>query len=392
MSNKTSLWTKIFILLMFANAFSFFAFDILLPTLPLFLSNQNGFSTSQIGLIIGSFTFSAVFIRFFTETFTNRFGKKKVLVASILICLISTLGYYIANSFYFALSLRIFHGCGLGLSITILTTLAAEIIPNERRGEGIGMIGNGTTIALAISPFVGMWLIESYNPIVLFITASASILLFLLCVSFISFPESQKSENQQERTLLQPMIESSVMIPSFLILLMGACMGGVMSFMALYAKELNIEGVAWFYFINTISAFLIRFVSGKTFDRIGPVWVIIPSSISMIIGFTLLYQSTTLYGLLSAACLYGIGQGALFPALQAWVLNKTTPDRYLKVTSMFYNSLDIGIGGGSAILGLVAAKLSYSLIYLVSAYIMLAFLIVYSSSLFINKRKAMTAS
>ncbi|MBS4201593.1 MFS transporter [Bacillus sp. FJAT-49732] len=391
MSNKTSLWTKIFILLMLANAFSFFAFDILLPTLPLFLSNQSGFNTSQIGLVIGSFTFSAVFIRFFTEIFTSRFGRKKVLVTSILICLISTLGYYIANSFYLALSLRIFHGFGLGLSITILTTLAAEIIPNERRGEGIGMIGNGTTIALAISPFVGLWLINSYDPIILFITAGASVLLFLVCVSFISFPENQKSENQKDQALLQQIIDPSAIIPSFLILLMGVCMGGVMSFMALYAKELNIEGVAWFYFINTISAFLIRFISGKTFDRIGPVWVIVPSTISMIIGFILLYQSTTLYGLLSAACLYGMGQGALFPALQAWVLNKTTPDRYLKVTSMFYNSLDIGIGGGSAILGLVAAKINYSTIYLVSAFIMLAFLIVYSSSLFVNKKKAMTS-
>jgi len=165
-----------------------------------------------------------------------------------------------------------------------------------------------------------------------------------------------------------------------------------MSFMALYAKELNIEGVAWFYFVNTISAFLIRFVSGKIFDRLGPAWVVIPSSILMIIGFILLYQSTTLNGLLVAACLYGMGQGALFPSLQAWALNNTIPDRFTKVTAMFYNSLDVGIGGGSAILGLIAANLNYSSIYLFSAFVMLAFLLVYSSSLFINKKSTIKTS
>jgi len=55
------------------------------------------------------------------------------------------------------------------------------------------MLGNGTTIALALSPFAGMWLINSYNSIILFATAGVSLVLFLTCVSFISFPESPKS-------------------------------------------------------------------------------------------------------------------------------------------------------------------------------------------------------
>ncbi|GAA3328425.1 hypothetical protein GCM10020331_072340 [Ectobacillus funiculus] len=143
----------------------------------------------KIGLIIGSFTFfSAIIIRPFTEIFfTNKFGRKKVLVVSILICLLSTLGYYIGTSFVLALSIRILHGFGFGLAVTILSTLAAEIIPKDRRGEGMGMIGNGTTIALALSPFAGMWLFNSYNPIILFGVAGLSLLVFLSCVSFISF-------------------------------------------------------------------------------------------------------------------------------------------------------------------------------------------------------------
>ncbi|MBT2725824.1 MFS transporter [Bacillus sp. ISL-75] len=386
MSNTPSLWNKTFFIIMFANAFAFFAFDLLLPTLPLFLAKHGGLDISQIGLIIGSFTFSAIIIRPFTEFFTNKFGKKKTLVVSILICLISSLGYYFGTNFILALSIRILHGFGFGLAVTILSTLAAEIIPKQRRGEGMGMLGNGTTIALALSPFVGIWLFNSYNPIILFGTAGVSLLIFLFCISFISFPERVINSNQKETSFLKSLIEPSAIFPSFLMLLFGICMGGVISFMALYAKELEIEGVEWFYFVNTVSGFLIRFISGKVFDRKGHAWVLVPSSISVIIGFVLIYQTTTLSDLIIAAILYGMGTGSLFPSLQAWALNNTKPERYTKVTAMFFNSFDLGIGGGSAVLGLIAAKTNYGSIYLFSAFVMVFFLLVYCSVLFLNKQ------
>jgi MFS family permease len=371
---------------MLANAFAFFAFDILLPTLPLFLSKYGGLDVSQIGIIIGSFTFSAIIIRPFTEFFTDRFGKKNVLIASILICLISTLGYYVATSFILAFSVRILHGFGFGLAVTILSALAAEIVPKERRGEGMGMIGNGTTVALALSPFAGLWLFDSFHPFILFIIAGISLVIFLTCICFISFPENITRILPKETSFLKSLIEPSAVFPSFLMLLFGICIGGVISFMALYAKELNIEGVAWFYFVNTVSGFLIRFISGKVFDRKGHAWVLIPSAVSIIIGFILLYQATSLSGLLIAAVLYGMGTGSLFPSLQAWALNNVAPERFTKVTAMFFNSFDLGIGGGSVVLGVVAAKTGYASIYLVSSFIMALFLIIYSAVFFMNKQ------
>lgn len=381
-----SLWTKTFIIIMLANAFAFFAFDILLPTLPLFLSNNAGLNVSQIGLIIGSFTFSAILIRPFTEIFTDKFGKKNVLIGSIFICLVATLGYYIGTNFILAISIRILHGFGFGLAVTILSTLAAEIIPKERRGEGMGMIGNGTTVALALSPFIGLWLFNSYDPFLLFVVAAVSLLVFLTCICFITFPEKVTYPNQTDLSFFKSLIEPSAVFPCFLMLLFGICIGGVISFVALYAKELSIEGVAWFYFVNTVSGFLIRFVSGRVFDRKGHAWVLIPSSVLIIFGFILLYQSTSLADFLIAAMLYGMGTGALFPSLQAWTLNNTTPERFTKVTAMFFNSFDLGIGGGSAFLGLLAAKTSYGSIYLFSSFVMVFFLLVYCSVLFIKRQ------
>lgn len=389
MSKQASLWSKTFVLIMLANAFNFFAFDILLPTLPLYLAGQGGMSASEIGLVLGSFTFSAVAVRPFTTALTDRWGRKPVLLGAILICLSATLGYYAAHSFWLALSLRILHGFGLGLSITILTTLAAELIPSERRGEGMGMIGNGTTIALAISPFAGMWLIRAYDPVVLFIVAGGSAALYLLCVCFLSFPAQPNRERKEASSVLGSLIEPAALFPSGLLLLLGTCMSGIMSFMALYGSELHISGIAWFYFANTISAFCVRFLSGRAFDRFGPPWVILPSALLMMLGFVLISGATTLRGLVIAACVYGMGQGALFPSMQAWALNSVKPERFTTVTAMFYNSLDIGLGGGAALMGVVASHFGFSNLYRTSAGIMLVFFLIYAGMVLGKRQKAL---
>ena len=70
--------------------------------------------------------------------------------------------------------------------------------------------------------------------------------------------------------------------------------------------------------------------------------------------------------LLLSGLFYGFGFGALFPALQAWVIDLVEPERRGVATATYYNAFDIGIGSGSILLGAVAAVTNYSTMYLLS--------------------------
>lgn len=378
---KESLWTKNFILLILSNLFLFLSLEMLLPTLPVFAADKGG-SDAQIGLIIGLFTFSAVLLRPFVGMAADKFGKKILLLVGVAICLIGTASYYAAVTITMMLMLRIVHGVGFGISTTLYGTVASDIIPASRRGEGMGFFGTGNAVAISMGPFIGIWLMENYGFSALFMVGACILLLAIVFTTFVK-GDSRKERAEARATVSAHMpvmlrfVEPKALMPSLLGTLVGLSLGGVISFITLFGKETGVQNIGYFFLVLAVSEFLIRFVSGKIFDMRGRFWVLFPAAVLCIIGCVLLFMTKSTGMLLLAAVFYGAGFGAIFPALQAWVIDRVEPQRRGVATATFYNAFDIGIGSGAMLLGLVATWSNYSTMYLVSSVFFLLYLVVY---------------
>ncbi|GIN84237.1 hypothetical protein J6TS2_06230 [Heyndrickxia sporothermodurans] len=66
--------------------------------------------------------------------------------------------------------------------------------------------------------------------------------------------------------------------------------------------------------------------------------------------------------------LFGAGYGSLIPTLQAWVLQKTTPDRRGVANGMFYSAIDLGIGLSGLFFGILAQFVSTSVLFQLSSF------------------------
>ncbi|WP_171056365.1 MFS transporter [Paenibacillus sinopodophylli] len=377
---KETLWTKPFVLLILSNLFLFLSLEMLLPTLPMFAAEKGG-TDAQIGLIIGLFTFSAVLLRPFVGMASDKFGKKLLLLVGVAICLIGTASYYAAVTITMMLMLRIVHGVGFGISTTLYGTVASDIIPATRRGEGMGFFGTGNAVAISLGPFLGIWLMEEFGFSVLFIVGACILLLAIVFTAFVkgdSKAERVKVQAAAEHTsLMLRFVEPKALMPSLLGLLVGLSLGGVISFITLFGKETGVQNIGFFFLVLALSEFLIRFISGKIFDTRGRFWVLFPAAVSCIVGCVILYMTQSTGILLLAAVFYGAGFGAIFPGLQAWVIDRVEPARRGVATATFYNAFDIGIGSGAMLLGLVATWSNYATMYLVSSLFFVIYLVVY---------------
>ncbi|WP_139990756.1 MFS transporter [Paenibacillus paridis] len=378
---KEPLWTKPFVLLILSNLFLFLSLEMLLPTLPVFAADKGG-SDAQIGLIIGLFTYSAVVVRPFVGMASDKFGKKLLLILGVVICLIGTASYYAAVTIVMMLMLRIVHGVGFGISTTLYGTVASDIIPASRRGEGMGFFGTGNAIAISLGPFLGIWLMEEFGFSALFIVGACILLLAVIFTSFVK--GDSKEERAQAKiaaaeptSLLLRFVEPKALMPSLLGLLVGLSLGGVISFITLFGKETGVQNIGFFFLVLALSEFLIRFVSGRIFDTRGRFWVLFPAAIFCMVGCVILFMTKSTGMLLLAAVFYGAGFGAIFPGLQAWVIDRVEPKRRGVATATFYNAFDIGIGSGAMLLGLVATWSNYATMYLVSSVFFIIYLIVY---------------
>ncbi|MFS0776944.1 MFS transporter [Neobacillus sp. 3P2-tot-E-2] len=383
---KDTLWTKEFILLIMANSLAVCSFQLLFPTLPVFLS-EHGNNSQEVGIVMGIFTLSAVLVRPFTAVGSRRWGKKVFLNVGQLISLLAICTYILGVTFFSALSIRIIHGIGFGISTTLFAVILADLTPSVRRGESIGYLGFGIAVTSSLAPFLGLWVFNGFGPIYLFSVTALALLLSMLCVVFISKPVPvDPPDSNSSRNVFGSLIEKTAVFPAFLAFLLGLCFGSVMSFMALFGKEIDISNVGWFFFANIIGSFSARLIAGRVFDRKGPAFTIIPGAIMGTMGLVLLSQTTSTYQLILSAVLYGLGSGSILPSLQAWIMNMVASNRRTEATAMFYNSFDIGIGGGAVILGFLASVSSYSFMYFCTAVIMFSLLVIYVCSKLRKKR------
>lgn len=385
MSN-IKLWTRNFISLVGANGLLFAGFHFLLPTLPLYAASI-GASGTEIGIITGIFGFSAIFIRLFTDMGVRKLGKKRCLYLGLCCSFLATLSYDMFTSVYSLIVARILHGIGFGLSTTFAAALVADVIPAQRRGEGIGYFGLGSTVAMAIAPALGVMLLTDFNSNILFFTSMVVTCLAAVSAKICDSKEVPMPVVKKHISIKNKLYEHGTGIPAILTILFGAAYGSVNTFIAMMASEAGIENAGLFFIVGTIFVFISRPFGGRIFDSKGGFWVILPGGILYLIALCILVSAKSLIILLVASVFYGFGGGLLLPALMTWMLNVVAPDRRSGASATFYNMLDIGTSSGIILLGSIAGSIGYIKMYYYVIAVMVIFIGFFMLNHFVLQKK-----
>ncbi|TDG00764.1 MFS transporter [Paenibacillus piri] len=354
------LWTRSFIQMTIGMLFLFTGFYLLLPTLPLFIKQLGG-SESQIGLVMGVFTLSAVVFRPIVGGLLDRYGRRPFIVWGLIVFVLSMYLYDWVGGVIVLLALRALHGMSWALSTTAIGTAITDIIPAARRGEGMGWYGMAMTIAMAIGPMLGIWVVQhhSFHGLFLFATGLSVIALVLAVLTRMPFqPKPAKGRLE--------LFERSVLSVTAAIFFLAVAYGGITTFLPLFADSLKVNS-GTFFLVYAVTLTLVRPAAGKLSDRFGETVVIVPALLVTIASLVVLSFSGGLTGVVVSAVLYGIGFGSAQPSLQAATLRLAHPERRGVANASFLTAFDLGIGLGSIVLGAVSQYTGYPALFAVSA-------------------------
>jgi MFS family permease len=148
-----------FILCFFAQFAFSCVFNILVPTLPIYLS-RFGAREAEIGFLIGIFSFSSLILRPIVGRALLYISERDFMIAGTLLYGFSSIAYLLAPPFWPFLVVRILHGIGLALFATAIYTLIADITPEMHRGQLISYFYLSFNMAYALGPYFGMVLIN----------------------------------------------------------------------------------------------------------------------------------------------------------------------------------------------------------------------------------------
>ena len=152
------LWNSNYWKVMTANFTMSFAFYLLTPLLPLYLSETFGSTKDMIGLVLSGYTLTALLIRPFSGFIVDSFPRKRVLMVCLLLYFVCFGGYLLASSLLLFAVVRTLHGGPFGASTVANSTMAIDVLPSSRRTEGIGYYGISNNIATAIAPTIGIFI------------------------------------------------------------------------------------------------------------------------------------------------------------------------------------------------------------------------------------------
>ncbi|WP_257346941.1 MFS transporter [Pseudalkalibacillus decolorationis] len=360
---KDKIWTRDFIFVCISNFFIFAGFQMTLPTLPLFV-NELGGSDQLIGLVVGIFTFSALLIRPWSGHVLETLGRRFVYLTGLIIFVLSVATYSFASSIIFLFLMRIVQGLGWGMSTTAVGTIATDMIPARRRGEGMGYFGLAGNLAMAFGPALGLVLVVTLDFSWTFMIAAFAGVAALIIASLIRYTPGEKATGPKKKW---DIYEKSALVPALLLFFITMTFGGITSFLPLYAEQQHVSGIEWYFFVFAISLMIVRAFAGRLYDRKGHKAIFIPGALMILLAMIDLSFLENMWMLLSAALFFGIGFGAVQPALQAWAVQEAPKHRRGMANATFFSFFDLGVGSGAIFFGFIASWFGYSEIYLVAA-------------------------
>ncbi|WP_262708256.1 MFS transporter [Hymenobacter persicinus] len=350
------------------SSFLFFmSFNMLLPELPDFLTRLGG--ADYKGFIIALFTLTAGISRPFSGKLADTVGRIPVMVFGSLVCFLCGFFYPWVSTVAGFLLLRLLHGFSTGFKPTGTAAYIADIIPYERRGEAMGLLGVAGSLGMAAGPALGPYITAATSLNTLFYASSGLALLSLAVQGTMTetLPAAQRQRFSWHLLRLDwnEVLEPRALAPATVTLLCLFPFGAILTVIPDQSQVLGL-GTAekgLFFTCFTLASLLVRLVAGRTSDRYGRVPVLRLSTALLALSLALLTVAHTKFLFLAAALLFGVASGLNSPTLYAWTIDLSHPERRGRAVATMYIALEAGIGLGALlagwIFGNVAAHLPY---------------------------------
>jgi MFS family permease len=360
---------------MVANFTLFFAFYILTPLLPLYLSEHFGATKDVIGLVLSGYTITALLFRPFSGYVVDAFPRKTVLMISFGAFAIFFAGYLAASTLLLFTIVRTLHGGPFGALTVSNSTVAIDVLPSSRRTEGIGYYGLSNNLAMAIAPTIGIFIYKY--------TQSFELLFWLALVvacagwivdATVKLDAKATIKNKQKFSWDRFFLVRGWLLGLNMVAF-GFSFGVLSNYLAIYGKEvMGITGGTGTYFmLCSVGLILSRLQGGKALrdgrvthnagsgmviSLIGyTLFILVPTLSALFTIHSSLFTSLGYYG---SALLIGLGNGHMWPAFQNMTINVAQNNQRGTANSTILISWDIGMGLGILVGGVVSELLGYS--------------------------------
>lgn len=353
MQKQASIFSLQFFLLCFSGFLFFGSFNMMVPELPAYLTSLGG--GEYKGLIIALFTLTAGISRPFSGKLADRVGRIPVMVIGALVSGIAAFMYPIVTGLIGFFALRFFHGFSTGFKPTGTAAYVADIVPENKRGEAMGIVGFFSSLGMAAGPSIGSFIAQNHSLNAMFYCSGIFAILSVLILVGMkeTLQDREKVSVKHFQIKFNEVFEPKVIPPSLMLMLSVFSFGTVLTIIPDISDHIGMENRGIFFTYFTLASLLVRILAGKASDKYGRVPVLKMGSMLLISAMLVIANTNNELMFTIGACLFGFGIGISSPTIFAWTIDLSDDKHRGRGFATMYIALEIGIGFGAFVSGLI---------------------------------------
>jgi predicted MFS family arabinose efflux permease len=370
--------------LVLLTAAGFGGFAVLLSVAPLWVA-RGGAGEAGSGLVTGVLLLLTILTQPFVPWLLNRYGHGTVLAAGLVLLGLPAPLYGLSQQLGPVLGVSAVRGVGFGILTVTGSAVVAELVPQARRGEAVGLYGLGVAVpnlvllpaSVAVAESVGFGWVFAIGALSL-LGIPAALRLGVVLDAHTPADSGRDALRHPggpvRRTRIPASVLARVALPAVVLFVVTLSGGGIMTFLPQMVASPALA--SWSLFTIGAVAAVSRWWIGRIGDRTGADRLMAPLLVLTAVGLLLTALAVAGDGrgwlLLAAMAAVGFGYGALQNVTLVCAFAQVTPRHYGSASAVWNVGFDSGTGLGAVLLGLVASAAGFPTGFVVSAVVVAA--------------------
>jgi MFS family permease len=338
---------------------------LLFPFFALYITQKFNVGMTQAGILLGMFSLFGLFGGMVGGALTDRFGRKQLILFGLVFSALSTLSFGLVSDIRVMYPIAAIVGLIGSLSGPAHNAMIADILPEEKRQEGFGILRVVGNFAWIIGPSIG-GLVAKYNFFYLFVIDSVlscivAVIVYRLLpetkpqVKVEAHAESAQPESIWQtilgyRLVLRDFAFMAFIVASVMMLLVYQQAYGSLSVFLRDVHQVDPQGYGFLMTSSAITVVLFQFWVSRKLRNRAPFLMMAFGTLFYMVGFTM-FGLVSVYPLFVAAIvIITIGEMIVVPVSQGLAANFAPEEmrgRYMAVFGLSW-AIPSTIGPGAA--------------------------------------------
>ena len=345
------------------------SFYLLLPVVPKYAA-ATGAGLAATGLTTAVLMGSTVVAELAMPRLVVAFGHRRVLAGGLVLLGVPALVVPLVPSPAAIMAVCLLRGVGLAVIFVVCGELAATLVPPQRRGEGLGVLGLVSGLPAVAAMPLGVWLagLVGFSPALL--AGGLASLAGLVAVAALPRELVPVEPGRPPLRVLAALGTPALLRPSVVFAATAVGGGAVLTFLPVAVPHGGLASVA--LLTQALAATASRWWAGRYGDRHGAQSLLMPATLLAAAGILALVLIDTPVAVLTGSILFGLGFGVAQNASLTIMYGTAGIGAFSAVTAVWSVAYDSGLGLGAAGFGLLAGHAGLPAAFVVTAAIMAA--------------------